>query len=134
MRQLPAISASFNEDLEEGEKKIANVQAILEKSPLDVNELNENLQEAIDFIYKLYSNATNLVGVAVMVENAIVFGNRFRSSYPALDSDLTKAEICFQNGEYTRALKIAIQAIETLHPGIYEKLIARKDPAVMNQV
>lgn len=134
MRQLPAISASFNEDLEEGEKKIAAVQAILEKSPLDVNELNENLQEAIDFIYKLYSNATNLVGVAVMVENAIVFGNRFRSSYPALDSDLTKAEICFQNGEYTRALKIAIQAIETLHPGIYEKLIARKDPAVMNQV
>ena len=134
MRQLPAISTSFNEDLEEGEKKIANVQAILEKSPLDVNELNENLQEAIDFIYKLYSNATNLVGVAVMVENAIVFGNRFRSSYPALDSDLTKAEICFQNGEYTRALKIAIQAIETLHPGIYEKLIARKDPAVMNQV
>lgn len=134
MRQLPAISASFNEDLEEGEKKIANVQAILEKSPLDVTELNENLQEAIDFIYKLYSNATNLVGVAVMVENAIVFGNRFRSSYPALDSDLTKAEICFQNGEYTRALKIAIQAIETLHPGIYEKLIARKDPAVMNQV
>lgn len=134
MRQLPAISASFNEDLEEGEKKIATVQAILEKSPLDVNELNAHLQDAIDFIYKLYSNATNLVGVAVMVENAIVFGNRFRSSYPALDSDLTKAEICFQNGEYTRALKIAIQAIETLHPGIYEKLIARKDPAVMNQV
>lgn len=134
LKQLPAISDSFNEDLAEGERKIQAVQEVLDHSPLNVNELNKTLQDAIDFIYKLYSNASNLVGVAVMVENAIVFGNRFRSSYPALDSDLNKAEICFQNGEYTRALKIAIQAIETLHPGIYEKLVARKDPAVMNQV
>ena len=51
-----------------------------------------------------------------------------------MDSDLTRAELCFQNGEYTRALKIAIQAIENMHPGIYEKLVAKKDPAVMNQV
>lgn len=133
MKQLPAISNQFDEDLAAGEEKIDKVQKILETSPLDVTALNASLQDAIDFIYKLYSNASNLVGVAVMVENAIVFGNRFRSSYPALDSDLSKAEICFQNGEYTRALKIAIQAIETLHPGIYEKLVARKDPAVMNQ-
>lgn len=133
VKQLPAISESFEEDMAEGEQKIAQVQAVLDTSPLNVNELNRTLQDAIDFIYKLYSNASNLVGVAVMVENAIVFGNRFRSSYPALDLDLNKAEICFQNGEYTRALKLAIQAIESLHPGIYEKLVARKDPAVMNQ-
>lgn len=131
---LPAISESFNQDLERGEQKITDVQNVLESQTLDIDKLNGTLQDAIDFIYKLYSNASNLTGVAVMVENAIVFGNRFRSSYPALDSDLTKAEMCFQNGEYTRALKIAMQAIETLHPGIYEKLIARKDPAVMNQV
>jgi len=54
------------------------------------------------------------------------------SSHPAIDSDLTRAELCFQNGEYTRALKIAIQSIENMHPGVYEKLVARKDPAVMN--
>lgn len=132
-RALPAISGQFEEDMKEGEKKIAQVRQLLNTTPLDVAVLNEQLQDSIDFIYKLYSNASNLVGVAVMVENAIVFGNRFRSSHPSLDSDLTKAEFCFQNGEYTRALKIAIQAIETLHPGIYEKLVAKKDPAVMNQ-
>lgn len=134
VKQLPAISESFEEDMQEGERKILEVQSVLDASPLNVNELNKTLQDAIDFIYKLYSNASNLVGVAVMVENAIVFANRFRSSYPALDLDLNKAEVCFQNGEYTRALKLAIQAIESVHPGIYEKLVARKDPAVMNQV
>lgn len=132
-KQLPNISDQFTEDLKEGEAKVASVKGILEHSPLDVDTLNASLQDSIDFVYKLYNNANNLVGVAVMVENAIVFGNRFRSSYPALDSDLTRAEICFQNGEYTRALKIAIQAIENVHPGIYKKLVSKKDPAVMNQ-
>ncbi len=134
MRQLPSVSNQFEADVLEGEKLIQRVQVVLSHSPLDVKSLNTDLQAAIDFVYKLYNSAHNLMGVAVMVENAIVFGNRYRSTYPELDSELTRAEICFQNGEYTRALRIAIQALENLHPGIYEKLIARKDPAIMNQV
>ena len=133
-RFLPSISDQFNEDIEEGERLITRVSDVLSHSPLDVQTLNADLQEAIDFLYKLYNNANNLIGIAIMVENAIVFGNRFRSSYPEMDSELTRAELCFQNGEYTKALKVAIQAIESLHPGIYEKLVARKDPAVMNTV
>lgn len=131
--QLPNISSQFDEDIQEGERLIQRVRMVLNHSPLDVQTLNADLQDAIDFVYKLYNNANNLIGIAIMVENAIVFGNRFRSTYPSMDSELTRAEFCFQNGEYTRALKIAIQAIENLHPGIYEKLVARKDPAVMNQ-
>lgn len=133
-RNLPSMSTQFADDLKEGERLIQRVRVVLDHSPLDVQTLNADLQDAIDFVYKLYNNANNLVGVAIMVENAIVFGNRFRSTYPAMDSELTHAEVCFQNGEYTHALKIAIQAIENMHPGIYEKLIAKKDPAVMNQV
>ena len=132
-RNLPSVSSQFDEDIKQAEDMISRVQVVLSHSPLDVLTLNSDLQDAIDFVYKLYNNANNLIGVAVMVENAIVFGNRFRSTYPSMNTDLTRAELCFQNGEYTRALKIAIQAIENLHPGTYEKLIARKDPAVMNQ-
>lgn len=131
-RNLPSVSSQFDEDIKQAEDMISRVQVVLSHSPLDVPTLNSDLQDAIDFVYKLYNNANNLIGVAVMVENAIVFGNRFRSTYPSMNTDLTRAELCFQNGEYTRALKIAIQAIENLHPGTYEKLIARKDPAVMN--
>lgn len=132
--QLPNVSSQFDKDIKQGEKLIQRVQVVLSHSPLDVQSLNADLQDAIDFVYRLYNNATNLIGVAVMVENAIVFGNRFRSSYPSMDSELTHAELCFQNGEYTRALKMAIQAIENVHPGVYEKLVARKDPSIMNQV
>jgi len=133
-RHLPSISSQFEKDIQQAEDLISRVQIVLSHSPLNVLTLNADLQDAIDFVYKLYNNANNLIGVAVMVENAIVFGNRFRSAHPSMNTDLTRAELCFQNGEYTRALKIAIQAIENLHPGTYEKLIAKKDPAVMNQV
>ena len=63
------------------------------------------------------------MGTAVMVENAIVFGNRYRSTYQDVDSDLTRAELCFRNGEYTNALKLAIATIEKLHPNTFESLI-----------
>ena len=85
--------------------------------------LNTTLNDAIDFIYKLWNNVNNVVGTAIMVENTIVFGNKYRSTYSDIDSELTRAELCFRNGEYTQALKIAIATIEKIHPGSYEKLI-----------
>ncbi len=59
----------------------------------------------------------------MMVENTIVFGNRYRSTYSDIDSELTRSELCFRNGEYTQALTIAIATIEKIHPGNYEKMV-----------
>ena len=98
-RHLPSISSQFEKDIQQAEDLISRVQIVLSHSPLDVPTLNADLQDAIDFVYKLYNNANNLIGVAVMVENAIVFGNRFRSAHPSMNTDLTRAELCFQNGE-----------------------------------
>lgn len=130
--RLPSVSIQYEEDLHKGEMMVKDVHVILDNSPLDVKRLNAELREAIDFIYTLYNNVNNLVGMAIMVENTIVFGNRYRSSHPEIDSELTRAELCFRNGQYTKALKIGIQCIEKMHPGAYEKLINRKDPSIMN--
>ena len=48
--------------------------------------------------------------------NAIVFGNKYRSTYPEIDRELSKAEFQYLNGEYTKALKTAISCMETLFP------------------
>ena len=74
--------------------------------------MNATLNDAIDYIYKLYNNVNNLVAMAIMVENTIVFGNKYRSTYPDIDSELTRAELCFRNGEYTQALTVALATIE----------------------
>lgn len=123
--RLPSISLKYEEDLRKANLIINEINCLLEATPLDVVRLNEKLKEAIDFVYTLFNSVNNLVGMAIMVENTIVFGNRYRSTYPEIDSELTRAELCFRNGQYTKALKIAIQTIEKLHPGSYEKLIRK---------
>ena len=123
--RLPSIDEKFEADIRDAQVYINDVRQYLDETPLNVEGLNKKLDEAIDYIYTLFNSVNNLVGMADMVENAIVFGNRYRSEYPEIDSELTRAELCFANGQYTKSLKIAISAIEKLHPGAYEKLIAQ---------
>ena len=130
--RLPSVSQKYEDDLHKGEIMMKDIQVILDNSPLDVKRLNSELRSAIDYIYTLYNSVNNLVGMAIMVENTIVFGNRYRSSYPDIDSELTRAELCFRNGQYTKALKIGIQCMEKMHPGAYEKLVNKKDVSVLN--
>ena len=114
--RLPAISDSYKEDLRKGHDYVKEIKEILTGIPLNITLLNTKLDEAIDFIYKLYNNVNNVVGMALMVENAIVFGNKYRSSYPEVDAELSKAEFAYLNGEYTQSLTIAIACIEKLFP------------------
>ncbi len=130
--RLPSVSQKYEDDLHKGEIMMKDIQVILDNSPLDVKRLNSELRSAIDYIYTLYNSVNNLVGMAIMVENTIVFGNRYRSSYPDIDSELTRAELCFRNGQYTKALKIGIQCMEKMHPGAYEKLVNKKEVSVLN--
>ena len=61
-----------------------------------------------------------------MVENAIVFGNKFRSSHKDIDSDLSKSEFSFLNGEYTRAVQLAIRTMDILYPDAKKEVEAVK--------
>ncbi|MBQ1477337.1 MAG: selenide, water dikinase, partial [Erysipelotrichaceae bacterium] len=113
---IPAIAGAYREDLVKSREYIADIKRLLNEVPLNTQSLNATLDEAIDFIYKFYNNVNNVVGMAIMVENAIVFGNKYRSTYPEIDRELSKAEFSYLNGEYTRALTIAINCMETLFP------------------
>lgn len=124
-KRLPSVSTTYSDDYNTAKTMVSEIAQLLEISPLNVEELNLKIKESIDFVYTLYNSVNNLVGMATMVENTIVFGNRYRSSNSEIDSELTRAELCFRNGQYTKALKIAISAIEKIHPGSYEKLLKK---------
>ena len=81
------------------------------------------MNESIDFIYKLYNNINNIVGMVDMIESGIVFANKYRSSMEFMDSELTRSELSFRNGEYTQALSTVLGAIEKLHPHSFEQLV-----------
>lgn len=121
--KLPSISQQYEEDMAKANEYIHSINRLINAPTLNVQLLSSTLKEAIDFIYKLYNNVNNVVATVIMVENTIVFGNRYRSTYADIDSELTRSELCFRNGEYTQALSIAIATIEKIHPGNYENMI-----------
>lgn len=130
LNRLPAISQQYDADLAKANDFINRLQETLDETPLNVSILNPLLSMAIDFIYKLYESVSRILGTAIMVENAIVVGNRYRSSYSEIDSELTRAELAYRNGEYTQALSIALKAIEKVHPTSVSKLLkAHKEAA-----
>ena len=123
-RHLPHISNTYEGDVKKASSLIHQINVLLSQNPLNIKLLNGTLHETIDYVYKLYNNVNNLVGTVDMVENAIVYANKYCSSSQELDSELTRAEVSFRNGEYTYALKTAIYAIERFKPGTqYEELI-----------
>ncbi len=121
--KLPSISQQYEEDMAKANEYIHSIDRLINAPTLNVQLLSSTLKEAIDFIYKLYNNVNNVVATVIMVENTIVFGNRYRSTYADIDSELTRSELSFRNGEYTQALSIAIATIEKIHPGNYENMI-----------
>lgn len=121
--KLPNISENYREDMDRAQNYINRIEAMLRETPINLQGTVNLLQEALDFIYKLYNNVNNVVGTVDMVEKTIVFGNRYRSTYADVDSDLTRSELSFRNGEYTQALHTAISAIEKVHPNNYESVI-----------
>ncbi|MEA5017776.1 MAG: septation ring formation regulator EzrA [Erysipelotrichaceae bacterium] len=121
--RLPAISERYDGDVSKANEYILTLQNLLEEIPLNPTLLTTTLAEAIDFIYMLFNNVNNLVGMALMVENTIVFGNKYRSTYADLDSELTRAELNYRNGDYTQALTIAMNAVEKLNLESYEQRI-----------
>ena len=90
--------------------------------------MSHQVDAARDVIYKLYDNIHNLIVTAEMVEDAIVYGNRYRSSFLEVNTELTKAELLYRNGEYTKALATAVDIIEKIKPDSYEMLIKKNSP------
>ena len=128
-RHLPMINDSYKDYIQESYAKASGIQSFRNRRPISVEELSEKVKDAKDIIYKLYDNVHNLVVTAEMVEEAIVYGNRYRSTYLEVNTELTKAEVLFRNGEYTKALQTAVDIIEKIQPGSYERLIKKQETA-----
>ena len=124
-KHLPMINESYKDYIQDSYDKAAQIQAYRQNRPVELSELSKRVDGARDVIYKLYDNVHNLIVTAEMVEEAIVFGNRFRSTFLEVNTELTKAEVLFRNGEYTKALSTAVDIIEKIQPGSYEELIKK---------
>lgn len=124
---LPLVNDSYRDYIADSYNKVEEIKRFKTHKPVVLNELCAKAEGARDVIYKLYDNVHNMIVTAGMVEDAIVYANRYRSMFLEVNTELTKAEVLFRNGEYRNALQVAVDILERLEPGKYEELIKRKE-------
>ena len=124
---LPMINESYKDYINDSYQKADEILKFIRHRPIDLNRLSVQVDAARDVIYKLYDNVHNLIVTAEMVEDAIIYGNRYRTSFLEVNTELTKAELLYRNGEYTKALTTGVDIIEKIKPGSYEMLINKHD-------
>lgn len=86
--------------------------------------MNTRVDTARDLVLKVYNTSLEIVKTASMAENAIVYGNRYRTMNRAIDSGLQKAERDFFKGNFKSSLEYAINSINVVEPGIHKRLLA----------
>jgi septation ring formation regulator len=128
--KLPNISSAYDGDIAKGYAIIQTIDKLLNESPLNIAILNSTVNEAIDVVYRLYNNVNNLVGTVEMIENAVVYANKYRPYHADLDAQMTRVELLFRNGDFTAAIKLALSAVESIQPTHYDTLIKENAQSV----
>lgn len=121
--KLPIIPDNYYVELSEATESITNMVTELEKTPISIKTLNTRVDTARDLVLKLYNTTKEILKTAKMAETTIVYGNRYRTINSEVEVGLQEAEKYFYQGEYKKSLKTAINAINVLEPGIYQKLM-----------
>ena len=121
--KLPVITDKYFVQLSEANEAILEVIKELEKKPIVIKVLNTRVDTARDLVLKLYNTTNEMIKTAQLAEMSIVYGNRYRMSYPEVDKGLFDAEIQFFKGNYKEALDISIKATSLVDEDIYKKLL-----------
>ncbi len=121
--KLPLVPKEYYIELSEATEAINEMVKELEKKPLAIDVLNTRVDTARDLTLKLYKTTNETVKTASMGEHAIIYGNRYRSTNPRVNSGLKKAESLFLRGDFKASLEYAINAINIVEPGIHKRLL-----------
>ena len=121
--KLPVVRDGYYVQLSEANEAIAEVIKELDRKPIVIKTLNTRVDTARDLVLKLYNTTTDMIRTAQLAEQAIVFANRYRSSYADVDKGLTDAEEYFYKGNYKESLDMAIKVTSLIDENMYRKLM-----------
>ena len=119
---LPVIPKVYYTELNEAGAAIKEIVKELEHKPITISILNTRVDTARDLAFKLYSRTKELIITAAKAEIAIVYANRYRTSYEEADKFLTNSEMLFYKGEYQKSLELTLNMLSKIEPKIEENL------------
>ncbi len=124
--KIPVIPNSYFIELEEASEAIREIVKELSKKPIVIKILNIRVDTARDLVFKIYNKTNDIVKSVTTCENLIVYGNRYRSDYPEIDSALNESETFFRKGKYKQSIDTAMKAIANVDKSVIDKFSFEK--------
>lgn len=120
---IPIIPDNYYIELKDASDAIKEIQNELSKKPIDIETLNIRVDTARDLVFKVYNTTNDLIKTVSMLEETIVYGNRYRYYKEQVNEGLKEAEKLFNQGSYKKALEVTMNAIDYVEPGIHNKIL-----------
>lgn len=120
--KLPIINNNYFVQLSEASEAIEEIIKELEKKPIVIKVLNTRVDTARDLVLKLHHTTSEMINTAKMVEDIIVYGNRYRGTNRDFDRGFIEAEDLFFKGKYKDSLGVAISSMGMVDAAYSKKL------------
>lgn len=119
---LPGVPDFIWDTIEKAQKNMNEVMNALKRHPLDIAQVQYILNEAKISVDHAVQQTELVLEQSYLTEQVIQYANKYRSQYPHLAVQLSKAEQLFRSYEYELALEHAAKAIEEIEPGALKKI------------
>ena len=120
---LPVITKNYIVELKEAQAAIRDIVVELDKKPITIEVLNTRVDTARDLVLKLFGKTNELLKTSMLAEMVIVYGNRYRGNNDEVNRNLLTSEGLFNKGQYQESLEVAINCLNRVEPGIYDRLL-----------
>ena len=120
---IPVIPDNYFIELQDASDAIKEIQKELNRKPINIETLNIRVDTARDLVFKVFNTTNSLLKTIAILEETIIYSNRYRSVNKQVNDGLKQAENLFYKGDYKKALEITINAIDYVEPGIHKKIM-----------
>lgn len=120
--KIPVIPNSYYIELSEAQDAIREIVKELDKKPIVIKILNIRVDTARDLVFKIFNKTNDMIKIVSLSEKLIVYGNRYRSTYPEIDVSLNKATELFNRGKYRESLDLSLKCIGLVDKNVMEKI------------
>ncbi len=120
--KIPIIPSKYYIEVKEAQDAIKEIIKELDKKPIVIKILNIRVDTARDLVFKIYNKTNDMLKLAKMCENIIVYGNRYRSVNEDIDKALIKATELFYKGQYQQSFDTSYNALSLLESNVLEKI------------
>ena len=117
---FPSVNKELFIEIKEANEAVYEVIKELKEKPIKINTLNTRVDTARDLALKVYTHVNDMLKKMEVIEELIVFANKYRSESEIISDNLNKASNFFFQGNYNKSLDVLKKALINKIPNIEE--------------